>query len=313
MKLSVVIPMFNEEKVVAESHRRMCSALEPLQSAGDSFELIFVNDGSRDGTARIVVELARADKRVRLIDFARNFGHQVAVTAGVDNARGDAVAVIDADMQDPPEVILEMLAKWREGFDVVYGRRRTRAGETAFKKLTAKWFYRGINALVEMKFPVDTGDFRLIGRNVAEVVKSMPERNRYLRGMFAWVGFRQTAVEYDRAPRLAGETKYSLRKMLKLAVDGIVSFSFSPLRILFQLGCCGMALGFGGGLFAVVTQAWRHSWFYAALHLSSGFFFTGVLLAGMGILGAYVARIADEVRGRPLYIIRGKIGFEEAE
>lgn len=313
MNLSVVIPVFNEEKVAAESYRRICSALAPLQPAGDSFELIFVNDGSRDETARIVAELARADSRVRLIDFTRNFGHQAAVTAGVDNARGDAVAIIDADMQDPPGVILEMLAKWREGFDVVYGKRRARAGETAFKKLTAKWFYRGINTIVETKFPVDTGDFRLIGRNVAEAVKAMPEHNRYLRGMFAWVGFRQAAVEYDRAPRLAGETKYSFRKMAKLAVDGIVSFSYSPLRLLSRLGCCGMALGAGGGIFCAVSRAWRHPWFFAACLLSAGFFFTGVLLAGMGILGAYVARIADEVRGRPLYIIKGKIGFKEAE
>ena len=306
--ISVVIPMFNEEQVIAESHRRVCAALEPLQQAGDSFELVFVNDGSRDGTARIVAELARADSRVKLVGFARNFGHQIAVTAGVDHAQGDAVAIIDADMQDPPEVILEMVAKWREGFDVVYGKRRARAGETAFKKLTAKWFYRAINALVETKFPVDTGDFRLIGRNVVETIKSMPEHNRYLRGMFAWVGFRQTAVEYDRAARLAGETKYSFRKMLKLAADGIVSFSFSPLRLLWQAGCLATGLGIVGITFSFVTPlVWMVSLF------STGLFFTGLLLIGMGILGAYIARIADEVRGRPLYIVREKIGFEVKE
>ena len=224
--LSVVAPCFNEEGVLHELYRRISQVLD---GAGESWELVLVNDGSRDRTPAIMRELHAADPRVKVVDFARNFGHQVAVTAGMDYAQGDAVVFIDADLQDPPELILEMLAKWREGFEVVYAIRAERKGETWFKEFTAKAFYRIIYKITDINIPMDTGDFRLMDRKVVEALKTMKEKHRFLRGMSVWVGFKQTGVKYVRAERFAGETKYPLKKMLKFAMDGITSFSYFPL------------------------------------------------------------------------------------
>ncbi|MGI6707064.1 MAG: glycosyltransferase family 2 protein [Clostridia bacterium] len=308
---SVVIPMYNEEAVIEETYKRLKRVMD---GTGESYELLFVNDGSRDRSAAIIKELAGRDSTVRLIDFSRNFGHQAAVTAGLDAAAGDAIVIIDADLQDPPEVIPQMLAKWREGYDVVYGKRLKRQGETFFKRMTAFAFYRLLRALTDCDIPVDTGDFRLIDRKVCNVIKNLHEKNRFLRGLVSWVGFRQAPVEYVRDERWAGETKYPLKKMLKFASDGIISFSYKPLRLATYLGFFLSAASFFY-LLVVLYKKWFTQDTVAgwASIVGINLLFNGIVLMMLGIIGEYIGRIYEEAKNRPLYIIREKIGFEDRD
>jgi dolichol-phosphate mannosyltransferase len=307
--LSVVAPCFNEEGVLHELYRRISQVLD---GAGESWELVLVNDGSRDRTPQIMRELRAQDPRVKIVDFARNFGHGIAVTAGMDYAMGDAVVLIDADLQDPPELILEMLAKWREGYEVIYAIRSKRQGETWFKEFTAKAFYRLIYRITDIKIPMDTGDFRLMDRKVVEALKQMREHHRFMRGMSVWVGFRQTGVTYVRAERYAGETKYPLKKMVKFALDGITSFSFLPLQLAMYVGFVAAGLAILGILAAVILRLSGSQAFYGqASTLVSVLFLGGVQLICLGIIGEYLGRIYDEVKGRPLYIVREAVGFGE--
>jgi glycosyltransferase involved in cell wall biosynthesis len=308
---SIVIPMYNEEEVIKETYHRLKKVMD---GTGESYELVFVNDGSRDKSAAIIAELALADSHVRLIDFSRNFGHQIAVTAGLDYAQGQAIVIIDADLQDPPEVIPQMLEKWREGFDVVYGKRLKRQGETVFKKFTAFAYYRILSALTNDNIPKDTGDFRLIDRKVCDAVKSFPERNRFLRGMINWVGFKQTALEYVRDERWAGETKYPLKKMLKFAADGIFSFTYKPLKLATYIGFILSTSGFLYLIYVLYqrlfTSSTQSGW---ASIIAVNLVFNGITLVILGIIGEYVGRIYEEVKGRPLYIVKEEIGFGKDE
>ncbi|NLU36730.1 MAG: glycosyltransferase family 2 protein [Clostridiales bacterium] len=305
---SVVVPMYNEEEVIGETYRRL---KEVMDETGEAYELIFVNDGSRDRSAEIITELALKDKNIRLIDLSRNFGHQIAVTAGLDYAQGQAVVIIDADLQDPPEVIPRMLEKWREGYDVVYGKRLKREGETFFKKFTAYLFYRILAALTDGNIPKDTGDFRLIDRKVCDVMKNMNEKNRFLRGMINWVGFRQTAVEYIREERWAGETKYPLKKMLKLASDGILSFSYKPLKLATYMGFLLSVSGFLYLIYVLYQKLFTDKTITGwASIIAVNLVFNGITLLILGILGEYVGRIYEEVKNRPLYIVKKVVGFE---
>ena len=308
--LSVVAPCFNEEGVLHELYRRISQVLD---GSGETWELVLVNDGSRDRTPEIMRELHAKDERVKVVDFARNFGHQIAVTAGMDYAQGDAVVLIDADLQDPPELILEMLAKWREGYEVVYAIRAERKGETWFKEFTAKMFYRIIYKITDINIPMDTGDFRLMDRKVVNALKTMHEKHRFMRGMSVWVGFRQTGVKYVRAERYAGETKYPLKKMLKFAMDGITSFSYFPLQVATYFGFAAALLAVLGILVTIVLRlSGSHAFFGQATTLVSVLFLGGVQLICLGIIGEYLGRIYDEVKGRPLYIVREALGFDEA-
>jgi len=303
---SVIVPCYNEEAVLRETHKRLTQVLTQM---GEAYEIVYVNDGSRDATAEILRALAGEDGHVRAVMFARNAGHQLAVTAGLDYACGDAVVIIDADLQDPPEVIPEMAEKWKQGAQVVFGQRKKRAGETAFKKVTASAYYRLLNWLTGGMVPRDTGDFRLVDRQVADAIRGMPEHNRFLRGMFAWVGFRQEAVFYDRDKRFAGETHYPLKKMLKLASDGVFSFSVKPLKAIWGLGLCLLALGGLGLLILLILLLCGVGgglWWLAALMGAC----TGCVLTALGVVGEYIARIYDESRGRPLYIVAEALGFE---
>jgi len=307
--LSVVAPCFNEEGVLHELYRRISQVLD---SSGESWELVLVNDGSRDRTPEIMRELHVQDERVKVVDFARNFGHQIAVTAGMDYARGDAVVLIDADLQDPPELILEMLTKWRAGYEVVYAIRAERKGETWFKEFTAKAFYRIIYKITDIEIPMDTGDFRLMDRKVVDALKTMHEKHRFMRGMSVWVGFRQTGVKYVRAERYAGETKYPLKKMLKFAMDGITSFSYFPLQLATYIGFVAALLAVFGIIVTIILRlSGSHAFLGQATTLVSVLFLGGVQLICLGILGEYLGRIYDEVKGRPLYIVREALGFDE--
>ena len=306
---SVVIPLYNEEEVVLECIRRVSGVLEDID--GD-YEVIFVNDGSRDRTMELVQKECEKNRKLKVLSFSRNFGHQIAITAGMDHAQGDAVIVMDADLQDPPEVIKDLIAKYKEGYDVVYAVRSKRKGETFFKKFTSKIFYRFLRYMCSIDIPVDTGDFRLISRKVCNVMKSLTERNRYVRGLVSWVGFKQAAVEYVREERFAGETKYPLRKMLKLSMDGITSFSTKPLTMSKNLGFLTAAAGFiymivvvlKKFVFGRTVQGWAS---LAVLILLLG----GIQLIMLGFIGEYIARIFDESKNRPLYIIEEKINIEE--
>ncbi len=305
----MVVPAYNEEAVISETHRRLSAVLAALEL---DYEIIYVNDGSRDRTAEILQGLAAGDSHVRVLGFSRNFGHQVAVTAGIQHADGDAVVLIDADLQDPPELIAEFVKKWQEGCDVVYAVRRSRAGETWFKKITARAFYRILQSLIDIDIPLDTGDFRLMSRRVVESLNAMPERHRFVRGLVAWVGFKQVGIEYERLERFAGETKYPLKKMVRFALDGITAFSFKPLQLASVLGMYAALIGFVGimasilvKLFGVTVQGWS-SMMVVVLFLG------GVQLVILGIMGEYLGRIYNEVRGRPLYLLQERIGFDEA-
>jgi glycosyltransferase involved in cell wall biosynthesis len=276
----------------------------------ESWEVIYVDDGSRDATARLLRELHEQDERVRVLRFSRNFGHQVAVSAGIEHTGGDAVVLIDADLQDPPEVIGEMLARWREGYDVAYGQRTDRAGESAFKLATAKAFYRLLNRLSETEIPLDVGDFRLMDHNVVDALVAMPERARFVRGMVSWIGFRQIAVPYKRAERFAGETKYPLFKMLRLALDGVTSFSLVPLRMATWAGFLASGVAMLGILFALGVRLFTREWVpgWAAIFVAV-LFVGGIQLMALGIVGEYVGRIYAEAKRRPLYLLQERLGF----
>ncbi len=302
IEFSVVAPIYNELENLAELYRRVKAVME---STGEPWELLLVDDGSTDGSTDSIHELAAKDERIRPVIFARNFGHQIAVTAGLDYARGEAVIIIDADLQDPPEVILDLIAKWREGYEVVYAVRAEREGESWFKLWTASAFYRLIYRITDVKIPLDTGDFRLLDRKVVEVMKSMRERHRFLRGMASWVGFKQVGVEYKRAARYAGVTKYPFRKMLKLALNAITSFSYFPLQVatffgFFSAGVAILAIPVVIYLRASGSQAF----FGQATTLIATLFLGGVQLISLGVLGEYIGRLYDEAKGRPLYIVR---------
>jgi dolichol-phosphate mannosyltransferase len=300
--ISIVVPMYNEEQVVLESYTRLKGVMETLN---EPYEMIFVNDGSRDATAQILRRICADDPTVHLIDFSRNFGHQTAITAGMDYSSGQAVVVIDADLQDPPEVIPELIAKWREGFDVVYGTRGERKGETFFKRFTSAAFYRLLNILSDVEIPVDTGDFRLIDRKVCDALKTVKEHNRYVRGIISWLGFRQAGVEYVRDKRFAGETKYPLKKMLRFAFDGITSFSIKPLKISSYVGAAVSLLSFIYLLVVVFMKLFTDQTITGwASVMAVSLFFNGVVLMMLGIIGEYIGRIYDEAKGRPLYVVR---------
>lgn len=308
--ISIVAPVYNEEAVLPELHRRVAGVMDEL---GEPWELVLVNDGSRDRSAAVIAELHQQDPRVKGVSFSRNFGFQIAVTAGLDFADGDAVILTDADLQDPPEVYPQMLAKWREGFDVVYGIRSSREGETKFKLVTAKVFYRLIRRITKIDIPLDTGDFRLMDRRVVTAIRNMPERNRFLRGMVPWVGFRQTGVPYERASRFAGESKFSsVKQMLPFALDAITSFSYLPLQLatylgFFMAGLAGLAI-----VAVVLLRLFGPSapLLGQATTLVAVLFLGGVQLICLGIIGEYLGRIYDEVKGRPLYLIDQLWGFE---
>jgi dolichol-phosphate mannosyltransferase len=306
--LSVVVPCYNEEQVITETVTRLKAFAADLKNL--DVELIFVDDGSRDQTRAVLKSFAAADARIKVIGFARNFGHQIALTAGVDAARGDAVILIDADLQDPPEVIHEMIKKWKEGYDVVYGTRTERFGESIFKLLTARMFYRVLNKLSSVPIPLDTGDFRLMSRAVVDVLRAMPERDRFIRGMVSWVGFKQVALPYQRAQRFAGETNYSFSKMVTFAFDGILSFSTKPLELSLFLGTAVTAI-FTLGFFGIITQRIvSGSWTSMELIvLTAVGLLGGLQLLCVGILGQYVGRIYNEIKNRPLYIVQEHHGF----
>ena len=310
IRYSFVIPVFNERETLPELHRRLSEVIEQLDGEA---ELLFVDDCSWDGSYDLLTELGGRDPRVRVIRFARNFGHQVAITAGLDHAAGDAVIVMDADLQDPPEVVPELVARWQEGYEVVYAVRERRSGETWFKRATAAWFYRILRRIAHVDMPLDAGDFRLVDRRAVDVFRSMRERARYVRGMFSWVGFRQIGVPYERSERFAGEPKYSYRKSLTLAVDGLVSFSNAPLRAALVAGFAFSALAFLLGAFALVAKlagAFVVPGWASILVVVS--FLGGVQLTLMGMLGLYVGRIYEEVKERPIYVVRETIGFRDA-
>ena len=306
--LSVVVPCFDEEAVIHKTHHRLTAVLE--EASDLNFELVYVDDGSSDATLDALREIQGNDPRVRVVALSRNFGHQIAVTAGLAEANGDAVAVIDADLQDPPEVLLRMLERWREGVDVAYGVRSAREGETVFKRWTASAFYRLLDRLSDISIPLDTGDFRLMDRKVVDAFLAMPERDRFVRGMVAWTGFRQEPVHYTRAARAAGETKYPLRKMLRLAADSVFSFSLVPLRLAVWLGFLAAALALLGVVYAFAirfaTNEWVPGW--AALFIAV-LFLGGAQLVLIGVLGEYVGRIYGEAKRRPLYVVKERLGF----
>jgi dolichol-phosphate mannosyltransferase len=307
---SVVAPVYNEEQLVEEFYRRTAAAMEQL---GEPFEIVLVNDGCRDRSPDIMRAIHERDPRVRVINFSKNFGHQIAITAGIDYAQGRAVAVIDSDLQDPPEVILDLIAKWREGYEVVYAMRAERAGETWFKKLTASIFYRTIVKITNVDIPVDTGDFRLMDRKVVDALKSMREHHRFMRGLSVWVGFKQTGVAYKRDARKAGETKYPLRKMLRFALDGITSFSYLPLQLATYFGFIVAAFSLVFLILVIILRLTGDgaAFFGQASTLVAVLFFGGVQLIFLGIIGEYLGRIYDEVKRRPLYIVSEALGYPE--
>jgi dolichol-phosphate mannosyltransferase len=298
---SIIVPVYNEASCLDELHRRIAGVMKSL---GDEWEIVFVDDGSLDGSTDVIRRLAAADKHVRPVIFARNFGHQIAVTAGMDYSRGKALVIIDADLQDPPEVILELAAKWREGYEVVYAVRAEREGETWFKTFSASLFYRVIFRITDVKIPLDTGDFRLLDRKVVDILNQMRERHRFLRGMSAWVGFRQIGIPYKRAARFAGETKYPFNKMLKLALNAITGFSYFPLQLATYVGFFAAGISIMAIPIVVIMRiAGSQAFFGQASALIAVLFLGGVQLISLGILGEYLGRVYDEVKGRPLYIV----------
>ena len=298
-RLSLIVPVYYEEEVLPIAYPRMKAAMERTLY---DYEIIFINDGSRDGTMKVLRRIAAEDKKVKVLSFSRNFGHQLAVTAGMDEAKGDALIIIDADLQDPPELIPDMVKLWEQGADIVYGKRQKREGETFFKKFTAACYYRLLTGMSAYPIPLDTGDFRLIGRNVADVFLRMREHNRFLRGMSAWMGFEAVPIEYVRHERAAGKTKYTLKKMVKLALDGITGFSTKPLTLPLFLGgaVTGLALlGFLAVLICACTVG-AAPWLWG---LCGVCLLQGVVLLCLGVQGAYMGRIFEESKGRPLYIV----------
>ena len=310
-KISVVVPMYYEEEVAKECYTRLKNVLEKIENY--NYEIIFINDGSKDKTLEILKEIAEENKNVKIISFSRNFGHQCAVTAGLRYVTGDAIVIIDADLQDPPELIPEMIKLWEEGNEVIYGKRKSREGESRFKLLTASMFYKTLNALSDVEIPKDTGDFRLVDRKVVEVINSLPEHNKFLRGLFSWVGFKQKAYEYERKERYAGKTKYPLKKMLKLAQDGIFSFSIKPLKIVGAMGILSVIISIMLFVYAVLSYAfdWNNlvpGWTSLMVTMT---FIGGMILISLWMIGEYIGRIYDETKRRPEYIIDETINIEE--
>tara|TARA_X000000368_G_C22965524_1_gene682980 strand:+ start:43 stop:978 length:936 start_codon:yes stop_codon:yes gene_type:complete len=308
--LSVVIPVFNEEESINETINRLLCLEDSCKSKNLEIELLFINDGSQDNSLKILKEHASLNSAIKIISFSRNFGHQIAITAGTDLAKGDYIAVIDADLQDPPELILDMYEKCKEGYEVVYGKRKSRAGETIFKKLTASFFYKFLNYMSETDIPKDTGDFRIMSRKVADSLKIMREKHRFMRGMIPWMGFKEVALEYDRSERFAGETKYPLKKMFKFAVNAILSFSSKPLTLAIRLGGFITTLGFIGGIYMLYLKLFTT---YPIPGITSILLtiiiFSGLQIILIGLIGEYIARIFEEVKNRPLYFIDEKINL----
>ena len=310
-KVSLVIPMYYEEKVVEECYKRTKKVLESIENY--EYEIVFVNDGSKDKTLEILEEIAKKDENVKVLSFSRNFGHQAAVTAGLKVITGDAIVIIDADLQDPPELIPDMLKLWEEGNEVIYGKRKTRSGESVFKLLTAKMFYKTLNALSDVDIPKDTGDFRLVDRKVVDAMNSLPEHNKFLRGLWSWLGYKQCAFEYERKERFAGETKYPLKKMLKLASDGIISFSSKPIKLVGLLGIISIVISFIILIYALASYIFKLN------QLSAGWtslmvaitFFAGVQLLSLWIISEYIGRIYDETKGRPQYVVDKSINIKK--
>lgn len=308
-KISLVVPMYYEEKVVNECYNRLIKVLQGLDDY--EYEIIFIDDGSKDKTLELLEQIAKNDCNVKILSFTRNFGHQAAVTAGLKHISGDVIVIIDADLQDPPEVIPEMLKLWEEGNQVVYGKRKTREGESEFKLLTSKMFYNTLNILSDVEIPKDTGDFRLVDRKVVDVMNSLPEHNKFLRGLWSWFGFKQTPYEYERKERFAGKTKYPLKKMMKLASDGIIGFSTKPLKFVGVLGLISIIVSLCIMIYALI------SFIFKLNDLTAGWtslmvaitFFAGVQLLSIWIMSEYIARIYDESKNRPQYIIEKKVNF----
>ncbi len=313
-KISVVIPMYYEEEVVDICYKRVVNNLKKL-SDKYSYEIIFINDGSKDATLEILKKIASNDDNVKIISFSRNFGHQAAVTAGIRNVTGDAVIIMDADLQDPPELFEGMIEKWEEGYEVVYGKRKTREGESIFKLLTARMFYNTLNKLSEIEIPKDTGDFRLVDRKVIDVIATLPEHNKFLRGLFSWVGFNQYAYEYNRVNRVAGKTKYPFKKMFKLATDGILSFSAKPLKIVGAIGIFSVIVSIIILIYSIVSYMFKLNsltpgWTSIMCTMT---FIGGIILISLWMIGEYIARIYEESLGRPEYIIDELINFKGEE
>jgi len=299
---SVVIPAFNEQEVIGETYKRITNVMTDM---GEPYELIFVNDGSKDQTAHIIAGFCESDPSVRLINFTRNFGHMAAISAGMENSRGQGIFVIDADLQDPPEIFPEMAAKWKEGYHVIYGKRIRRKGESIFKRISAKLFYKFIRRMTSVDLPPDTGEFRLIDRQVCDVVNKLPEKNRYIRGLVSWVGFKQVPVEYVRESRYAGKTKYPLRKMLLFAMDAITSFSYKPLKL---ATIAGFLISFISFLYIIYVM---YEYFFTdrtitgwASTIAAILFTQGIVLMILGLMGEYIGRIYTELQNRPNYIIQ---------
>ncbi len=306
---SVVAPVFNEQETVPHFYARVVAVMEGL---GEPFELVLVNDGSSDGSYAVLCDVAARDPRVRVVNFSRNFGHQIAISAGLDYARGDAVVIIDSDLQDPPEVIVELVAHWKNGAEVVYAQRSKRPGETRFKLVTAAAFYRTIERITSIKIPRDTGDFRLLDRRVVDALVAMREHHRFMRGLSAWVGFRQDAVLYERHERFAGQTKYPLRKMVRFSLDAITGFSTIPLQLATSFGFILAGLSLLGILLAIIVRLFGGGIVGQGTTISVVLFLGGIQLIFLGIIGEYLGRIYDEVRARPLYIVRNVVG-DDAE
>ncbi len=302
MEISVIAPVYNEELNISVIYERLSKV---LSSISNSYEIIFVNDGSKDRSLALVQELSTKDPHIKYIDFSRNFGHQIAVSAGLDHAKGDAVVIIDSDLQDPPELIAQMYEKYKEGNEVVYAKRKTRKGEGAFKKLTASIFYRMLSKMTSINIPLDTGDFRIMDRKIVDVLKDMPEKDKYIRGQVSWAGFNQSYVEYDRDERMAGETGYPLRKMMKFAMDGITGFSNVPLKIVSWFGFMVSIFAFITILYTLFSKFVLNNtvpgWSSVMI---SVLFIGGIQLIAIGIIGEYLARMNANIRDRPLYIIR---------
>lgn len=312
-KISIVIPMFNEQEVIEKCFERMIAVMESINEY--EYEIIIIDDGSRDDTYRIASNIANENDKIKVLSFSRNFGHQAAVTAGLQFSTGDAVVIIDADLQDPPELIPDMIKFWEDGYDVVYGKRKTREGESGFKLMTANMFYKMLNKLSDVDIPKDVGDFRLVDRQIVDQMNSLPEHNKFLRGLWSWLGYKQYAFEYERKERYAGKTKYPLKKMLKLASDGIIGFSTKPLKICAALGVISIGLSFIVLIYSILAYAFNFG------NLTSGWtsimvaitFFAGVQLLSLWILSEYIGRIYDETKKRPQYIINKKINVEDVK
>lgn len=302
---SIIAPIYNEIDNIQTLYQRVC---EVMDSTGEPWEFVMVDDGSSDGSTAAILELQKMDAKIVPVIFARNFGHQIAVTAGLDYSQGDAVVIIDADLQDPPEVILDLINKWKEGYEVVYATRSKREGETWFKLFTASTFYRLIQRITDINLPMDTGDFRLLDRKVVNVMGGMREKHRFLRGMSVWVGFRQTGVEYERAERLAGETKYPLKKMFRLASDAITGFSYFPLQLATYLGFAFTGISFLAILALIILRLAGSQFLMGqAATFIAVLFLGGVQLLSLGMIGEYIGRLYDEAKGRPLYTVRGDL------